>query len=52
MFIQTGTYLARHDAATHPVAKKLFHLMHTKQTNLAVSADLVDSTAILEVSIK
>ena len=48
---QTETYLARHDTATHPVAKKLFHLMHTKQTNLAVSADLTESRAVLEVNI-
>lgn len=46
------TYLARHDVATHPVAKRLLHLMHTKQTNLAVSADLVNSTPILELADK
>ncbi|XP_065888761.1 uncharacterized protein [Dysidea avara] len=48
--VQFESYLTRCDLATHPIAKKLFHLMHHKQTNLALSADLVDSRAILELA--
>ena len=47
--VQYDSYLTRSELAVHPIAKRLFHLMHHKQTNLALSADLVDSSAILEV---
>ena len=36
-FLVFDRNLPQYDVAAHPVAKKVFHLMHTEQTNLAIS---------------
>lgn len=42
------TYSQRADAHHHPVAKKLFDIAESKQTNLVISADLEDTKSLLE----
>jgi uridine monophosphate synthetase len=44
------TYLQRSVLATHPVAKRLLQVMSAKQTNLALSADVVNATQLLELA--
>ena len=43
------SYEQRGTMATNPVAQKLFTIMHHKQTNLCVSADLTSTKAVLEL---
>lgn len=43
------TYQEREELATHPVTKRLFNIMHTKKSNLAVSADLSTVKEVLNL---
>ena len=43
------TYKERENQAIHPVTKRLFNIMHTKKSNLAVSADLTTASEVLKL---
>ena len=43
------TYKERENQAIHPVTKRLFNIMHTKESNLAVSADLTTASEVLKL---
>ncbi|KAK6191441.1 hypothetical protein SNE40_003130 [Patella caerulea] len=43
------TYGERSELCTHPVTKELFKIMHEKETNLVVSADLKTTKEVLQV---
>ncbi|HBU06982.1 MAG TPA: orotidine-5'-phosphate decarboxylase [Candidatus Magasanikbacteria bacterium] len=44
------TYQQRADLCTNPTAKKLFKIMETKQTNLAIAADVVTKEKLLKIA--
>jgi uridine monophosphate synthetase len=46
--MQKKSFQERAELTQNPTAKTLFHLMESKQTNLAVAADLTSSAALLE----
>lgn len=43
------SYEERSTMATNPIAQKLYTIMHNKQSNLCVSADLTTTQAVLEL---
>lgn len=47
---QTSTYKQRAEMTTNSLAKKLFHIMEDKQTNLAFSADVTSATELLRLA--
>lgn len=50
MTCTTPTFLERASLAKHPVAKKLFTLIHQKQSNLACALDVTDSKTLLALA--
>ena len=46
----TFCYKERAKTATHPIAKKLFHIMEEKKTNLCASADLTKAESVLNLA--
>ncbi|OGT55952.1 MAG: orotidine 5'-phosphate decarboxylase [Gammaproteobacteria bacterium RIFCSPHIGHO2_12_FULL_42_10] len=44
------TYQARAQFATHPLCKRLLHLMDVKKTNLAFSADVTHAKTLLQLA--
>jgi orotidine 5'-phosphate decarboxylase subfamily 1 len=50
MMKQRLMYAEREQHCTNPLAKKLFALMDTKKSNLALSADVTSAQALLEIA--
>ncbi len=44
------SFLERASLATHPIAQKLFALMHRKETNLSCALDVTDSKELLKLT--
>lgn len=47
---QRLTYKQRAELTTHPVAKKLCTIIHEKQSNIALAADVTSKAALLELA--
>jgi orotidine-5'-phosphate decarboxylase len=48
--MSTKTYAARARSHKSPLARRLFEIMEKKQSNLAISADMMDTKSLLEIA--